>query len=68
MGRVESDKKKVLDSIWSKVLCFTKEEFFENIHYWHSALMTVPFDHSKYHEKSLVWIMKTMHTKLWAKA
>ena len=46
MGRVESDKKKVLDSILSKVLYFTKEEFFENIHYWHSALMTVPLDHS----------------------
>ena len=43
MGRVNYKKEKVLGSIWGKVLYFTKK-FFQNIHYWHSALMTVPSD------------------------
>ena len=45
MGRVGSDKRKVLAPNWGKVLYFTKWEFFHNIHYWKSALLTFPSDH-----------------------
>ena len=48
MGRVDSEKKKVLGPIGAKVLYCRKYKIFQNIYCWHSALMTVPSLHSKY--------------------
>ena len=45
MGRVNSEKEKVLGPIWNKVLYFRKYDFSHIIHYFHSAVMMVHSDH-----------------------
>ena len=43
--RVDSESSKLWGPIWDKIL--RKNKLFKNIHYCHSSLMMVPFNHSK---------------------